>query len=64
MDKSFKMMVPRGGLEPPRDCSLRILSPLRLPISPSGPDLLHSLRLALIVSEAVPRFEAVPGGDR
>ena len=26
----------RGGLEPPRDCSLRILSPLRLPISPSG----------------------------
>ena len=31
-------MVPGGGLEPPRPCGLRILSPLRLPISPSGPD--------------------------
>ena len=30
------MLVPRGGLEPPRPCGLRILSPLRLPISPSG----------------------------
>jgi len=30
-------MVPGGGLEPPRPCGLRILSPLRLPISPSGP---------------------------
>jgi hypothetical protein len=29
-------LVPRGGLEPPRPCGLRILSPLRLPISPSG----------------------------
>jgi hypothetical protein len=29
-------MVPGGGLEPPRPCGLRILSPLRLPISPSG----------------------------
>ena len=29
-------VVPRGGLEPPRPCGLRILSPLRLPISPSG----------------------------
>jgi hypothetical protein len=28
--------VPGGGLEPPRPCGLRILSPLRLPISPSG----------------------------
>lgn len=26
--------VPRGGLEPPRDCSHRILSPARLPVSP------------------------------
>lgn len=24
-------MVQAGGLEPPRDCSLRILSPLRIP---------------------------------
>jgi hypothetical protein len=32
------LMVPRGGLEPPRPCGLRILSPLRLPISPSGHD--------------------------
>src|SRR5579885_58133 len=30
-------VVPGGGLEPPRPCGLRILSPLRLPISPSGP---------------------------
>jgi hypothetical protein len=30
-------LVPGGGLEPPRPCGLRILSPLRLPISPSGP---------------------------
>ncbi len=30
------ILVPGGGLEPPWDCSLRILSPLRLPISPSG----------------------------
>jgi hypothetical protein len=29
-------VVPGGGLEPPRPCGLRILSPLRLPISPSG----------------------------
>ena len=27
-------LVPRGGIEPPRDYSRRILSPLRLPISP------------------------------
>ena len=38
-DKSFIILVPRGGLEPPRPCGLRILSPLRLPISPSGPVL-------------------------
>jgi hypothetical protein len=30
------LLVPGGGLEPPRPCGLRILSPLRLPISPSG----------------------------
>jgi hypothetical protein len=32
------LLVPGGGLEPPRPCGLRILSPLRLPISPSGPE--------------------------
>ena len=31
-------LVPGGGLEPPRPCGLRILSPLRLPVSPSGPE--------------------------
>src|ERR1017187_6441208 len=36
-------MVPGGGLEPPRPCGLRILSPLRLPISPSG----HLLQFSL-----------------
>lgn len=29
-------MVPGVGLEPTRPCGQRILSPLRLPISPSG----------------------------
>ena len=29
--------VPGGGLEPPRDCSRRILSPVRLPVPPSRP---------------------------
>ena len=35
-NKPGLILVPRGGLEPPRPCGLRILSPLRLPISPSG----------------------------
>jgi hypothetical protein len=35
-NRAFRYLVPRGGLEPPRPCGLRILSPLRLPISPSG----------------------------
>ena len=30
-------MVPGGGLEPPRPCGQRILSPSRLPIPPSRP---------------------------
>ena len=33
------LLVPGGGLEPPRPCGLRILSPLRLPVSPSGRSL-------------------------
>jgi hypothetical protein len=36
LTKPASLLVPRGGLEPPRPCGLRILSPLRLPISPSG----------------------------
>ncbi len=35
--KLFGLLVPGGGLEPPHPCGPRILSPLRLPISPSGP---------------------------
>src|ERR1035438_3178063 len=34
--RAERLLVPGGGLEPPRSCDLRILSPLRLPISPSG----------------------------
>ena len=34
-------MVPGGGVEPPRGCPRRILSPLRLPVPPSRPCLLH-----------------------
>ena len=40
-------LVPGGGLEPPRPCGLRILSPLRLPISPSGPFTISSTTLLL-----------------
>lgn len=29
--------MPRGGIEPPRPCGLRILSPTRLPIPPPRP---------------------------
>ena len=39
------IVVPGGGLEPPWDCSLRILSPLRLPISPSGQTYIYILTL-------------------
>ena len=35
--------MPRAGVEPARDCSRGILSPLRLPIPPPG--LLESLDL-------------------
>ena len=30
--KLLILLVPGGGLEPPRPCGLRILSPLRLPV--------------------------------
>ena len=30
----IKYVVPKGGIEPPWDCSRRILSPVRLPIPP------------------------------
>ena len=33
--KSFSLLVPGGGVEPPRPCDRRILSPLRLPVPPS-----------------------------
>ena len=36
--------MPKGGLEPPRPCGQRILSPLRLPIPPLG-QLKHPLLL-------------------
>jgi hypothetical protein len=34
-DKSLILLVPGGGVEPPRGCPRRILSPLRLPVPPS-----------------------------
>ena len=34
--RAFLLMVPGKGLEPLRDYSQRILSPLRLPIPPPG----------------------------
>ena len=36
-NKSFIILVPGGGVEPPRPCDRRILSPLRLPVPPSRP---------------------------
>ncbi len=33
--KLFIILVPGGGVEPPRGCPRRILSPLRLPVPPS-----------------------------
>ena len=35
MNKSFIILVPGGGVEPPRAEARRILSPLRLPVPPS-----------------------------
>jgi hypothetical protein len=35
--KSFIILVPGGGVEPPRAEARRILSPLRLPVPPSRP---------------------------
>jgi hypothetical protein len=37
--KLFVLLVPGGGVEPPRPCDRRILSPLRLPVPPSRPGL-------------------------
>ena len=37
-------MVPGEGFEPTRPCGQRILSPLRLPISPTG----HALSLFIL----------------
>src|ERR1017187_6409653 len=34
-NKPFVLLVPGGGVEPPRPCGRRILSPLRLPVPPS-----------------------------
>ena len=42
--KSFILLVPGGGVEPPRGCPRRILSPLRLPVPPSRPILPHTKR--------------------
>ena len=41
-----RSMVPGGGVEPPRGCPRRILSPLRLPVPPSrlGEDVPNILR--------------------
>src|SRR3984885_8472534 len=33
--KPLILLVPEGGVEPPRGCPRRILSPLRLPVPPS-----------------------------
>src|ERR1039457_1135604 len=55
-------MVPGGGLEPPRPCGLRILSPLRLPISPSGHVESNHLNLRMLFASSCAsdsRFEAV-----
>jgi hypothetical protein len=35
MSNLLILLVPGGGVEPPRPCGRRILSPLRLPVPPS-----------------------------
>src|ERR1017187_5722641 len=45
-------VVPGGGLEPPRPCGLRILSPLRLPISPSGHIKSNHLNLRMLFASS------------
>jgi hypothetical protein len=60
-DNGRVRMVPRGGIEPPRCCHRRILSPLRLPIPPS--------RLWLAISttcepEEAPIIADSPAGDK
>jgi hypothetical protein len=42
----FFSLVPGGGVEPPRPCDRRILSPLRLPVPPSRRILQASILLA------------------
>jgi hypothetical protein len=49
-------LVPRGGLEPPRPCGLRILSPLRLPISPSGHALLKHIKIKDLIELCLVRL--------
>ena len=45
-------MVPGGGVEPPRPCDRRILSPLRLPVPPS--------RQRLAVSKSIAQASSSP----
>ncbi len=41
-------LVPGGGVEPPRGCPRRILSPLRLPVPPSRPGMRSRARISLV----------------
>ena len=50
LNRETYLRVPRAGLEPARYCYPRILSPVRLPISPSG-----QMTLPLHYSQAPPR---------
>ena len=52
--KSVWELVPMTGLEPVRDCSQRILSPLRLPISPHR--RFDEMCFLLATSYSIPRF--------
>ncbi len=60
------ILVPGGGVEPPRPCGRRILSPLRLPVPPSRLSNFHSTKLlrrrcrsALLLASAKQSLEKV-----
>jgi hypothetical protein len=55
-NKSFILLVPGGGVEPPRPCDRRILSPLRLPVPPSRRISILSVLLHLALWPQAPQL--------
>ena len=51
MLKLFRILVPGGGVEPPRSEDRRILSPLRLPVPPSRLTYVYEHQLNRTIAE-------------